>query len=150
MHCGPNPQCITHSCDVEARICWWPNTQPGLGGLTCPQVLKSLGDECSIDTLSDVIDKFGTDEQNEKFLTPVAAGEKIGSFSLTEPMSGSDAGTMKSRAVLSEDGSHYVINGTKWWSSGIGDPRAKIAIVMARTENPDLDRHHQHTRHHHR
>lgn len=59
--------------------------------------------------------KFGTEEQKQKYLVPVASGEKIGAYSLTEPMSGSDAGTMKSRAVLSEDGTHYIINGTKSW-----------------------------------
>ena len=47
-------------------------------------------------------------------MAPVAR-EKIGAYSLTEPMSGSDAGTMRSRAVLSEDGTHYVINGLKSW-----------------------------------
>src|SRR5690606_10504152 len=57
--------------------------------------------------------KYGTEEQRQKYLMPVASGEKIGAYSLTEPMSGSDAGTMRSRAVLSDDGSHYVINGRK-------------------------------------
>src|SRR5688572_11166495 len=46
--------------------------------------------------------KYGTEAQKEKFLVPVASGEKIGAYSLTEPMSGSDAGTMRSRAVLAE------------------------------------------------
>ena len=59
--------------------------------------------------------KFGTEEQKQRFLVPVASGEKIGAFSLTEPMSGSDAGTMKSRAIKSDDGSHFIINGRKSW-----------------------------------
>jgi alkylation response protein AidB-like acyl-CoA dehydrogenase len=59
--------------------------------------------------------KFGTEEQKQKFLVPVASGEKIGAYSLTEPMSGSDAGTMQSRAVLNENGTHYIINGRKSW-----------------------------------
>ena len=59
--------------------------------------------------------KFGNEEQKQNYLAPVASGEKIGAFSLTEPMSGSDAGTMKSRAV--RDGDHYVINGQKSWVS---------------------------------
>ncbi|MBZ0283023.1 MAG: acyl-CoA dehydrogenase family protein [Anaerolineae bacterium] len=59
--------------------------------------------------------KFGTEEQKQKFLVPVAGGEKIGAYSLTEPMSGSDAGTMESRAVLNEAGTHYIINGRKSW-----------------------------------
>ncbi|HID50624.1 MAG TPA: acyl-CoA dehydrogenase, partial [Anaerolineae bacterium] len=51
--------------------------------------------------------KFGTEEQKQKYLMPVASGQKIGAYSLTEPMSGSDAGTMRSRAVLNEAGTHY-------------------------------------------
>lgn len=78
---------------------------------------------------------FGTEEQKEKFLAPVASGEKIGAYSLTEPMSGSDAGTMKSRAVLSDDGTHYIINGTKSWvTSG---PVADYIILFTMTE-PEL------------
>ncbi|NDJ86406.1 MAG: acyl-CoA dehydrogenase [Chloroflexi bacterium] len=76
--------------------------------------------------------KFGTEEQKQRFLVPVASGEKIGAYSLTEPMSGSDAGTMKSRAVLSEDGSHYIINGTKSWvTSG---PVADFIVLFTITE----------------
>ena len=75
--------------------------------------------------------KFGTEEQKQKFLVPVASGEKIGAYSLTEPMSGSDAGTMQSRAVLSADGSHYVINGRKSWvTSG---PVADYVILFTMT-----------------
>ena len=59
--------------------------------------------------------KFGTEEQKQKFLTPVMTGELIGAYSLTEPMSGSDAGNMASRAVLNDAGTHYVINGRKSW-----------------------------------
>jgi alkylation response protein AidB-like acyl-CoA dehydrogenase len=59
--------------------------------------------------------KFGTEDQKQKYLVPVASGEKIGAYSLTEPMSGSDAGTMRSRAVLNEAGTHYIINGRKSW-----------------------------------
>ncbi len=76
--------------------------------------------------------KFGTEEQKQKYLVPIATGEKIGAYSLTEPMSGSDAGTMKSRAVLSADGSHYVINGTKSWvTSG---PVADYIVLFTMTE----------------
>src|SRR5512140_2720460 len=59
--------------------------------------------------------KFGTETQKQKYLRAIASGDKIGAYSLTEPMSGSDAGTMKSRAVLSADGSYYTINGRKSW-----------------------------------
>ena len=73
--------------------------------------------------------KFGTHEQKEKFLTPTASGQAIGAYSLTEPMSGSDAGTMRSRAV--RDGDHYVLNGRKSWvTSG---PVADYVVVFMMT-----------------
>jgi alkylation response protein AidB-like acyl-CoA dehydrogenase len=76
--------------------------------------------------------KFGTEEQKQKFLVPVASGEKIGAYSLTEPMSGSDAGTMQSRAVLNEAGTHYIINGRKSWvTSG---PVADFLVLFTMTE----------------
>jgi len=59
--------------------------------------------------------KYGTEEQKQKFLVPVASGEKIGAYCLTEPMSGSDAGNMRSRAKLNDAGSHYIIDGRKSW-----------------------------------
>ncbi len=58
---------------------------------------------------------FGTEAQKREWIRPVASGEQIGAYSLTEPMSGSDAGNMASRAVLNEAGSHYLINGRKSW-----------------------------------
>jgi alkylation response protein AidB-like acyl-CoA dehydrogenase len=54
--------------------------------------------------------KFGTEGQKQKFVVPIASGQKIGAYSLTEPMSGSDASTMRSRAVLNKDGQNYTIN----------------------------------------
>jgi alkylation response protein AidB-like acyl-CoA dehydrogenase len=76
--------------------------------------------------------KFGTEEQKQKFLIPVASGQKIGAYSLTEPMSGSDAGTMKSRAVRSSPGDHYVINGVKSWvTSG---PVADTMVLFTMTD----------------
>jgi alkylation response protein AidB-like acyl-CoA dehydrogenase len=75
---------------------------------------------------------FGTEEQKQEFLVPVASGEKIGAYSLTEPMSGSDAATMSSRAVLNSAGTHYVINGTKSWvTSG---PVADNIILFTMTD----------------
>jgi alkylation response protein AidB-like acyl-CoA dehydrogenase len=75
---------------------------------------------------------FGTEEQKQKYLTPVASGEKIGAYSLTEPMSGSDAATMASRAVLNDAGTHYVINGRKSWvTSG---PVADTIILFTMTD----------------
>jgi len=76
--------------------------------------------------------KFGTEEQKQKFLKPVASGEAIGAYSLTEPMSGSDSGTMKSRAT--RDGDFYVLNGRKLWvTSG---PVADFVLVFMVT-NPE-------------
>ncbi len=84
------------------------------------------------------LDKFGTHEQKEQFLIPVATGEKIGAYSLTEPMSGSDAATMASRAVLNETGTHYVINGRKSWvTSG---PVADTIVLFAMTSPKDGSR----------
>ncbi len=74
--------------------------------------------------------RFGTELQKQKFLVPVATGEAIGAYSLTEPMSGSDAGTMRSRAVL--EGDHYVINGRKSWvTSG---PVADYIVLFSMTD----------------
>jgi alkylation response protein AidB-like acyl-CoA dehydrogenase len=76
--------------------------------------------------------KFGTEEQKKKFITPVASGKAVGAYSLTEPMSGSDAGTMKSRAV--REGNEYVLNGRKSWvTSG---PVADYVVVFFVTD-PD-------------
>ena len=73
---------------------------------------------------------FGTEEQKQKFLKPVASGAAIGAYSLTEPMSGSDAGTMKSRAT--RDGDSYVLNGRKSWvTSG---PVADYFVVFMVTD----------------
>jgi alkylation response protein AidB-like acyl-CoA dehydrogenase len=73
--------------------------------------------------------RYGTEEQKETFLRPVASGAKIGAYSLTEPMSGSDAGTMRSRAVL--DGDEYILNGRKSWvTSG---PVADFIVVFMPT-----------------
>ncbi len=74
--------------------------------------------------------KFGTDEQKNKYLRDVASGAKIGAYSLTEPMSGSDAATMRSRAVL--DGDHYVINGRKSWVSSA--PHADYILLFTMTD----------------
>jgi alkylation response protein AidB-like acyl-CoA dehydrogenase len=77
---------------------------------------------------------FGTEEQKRRYVTPVASGEKIGAYSLTEPMSGSDAATMQSRAVLNAAGTHYIINGRKSWvTSG---PVADFIVLFTMTD-PD-------------
>jgi len=76
--------------------------------------------------------KFGTEEQKQKYVVPVASGEKIGAYSLTEPMSGSDAGTMKSRAVLNDADTHYVINGRKSWVTSA--PYADFIVLFTMTQ----------------
>ncbi len=76
--------------------------------------------------------QFGTEEQKQKYVTPIAQGEKIGAYSLTEPMSGSDAGSMKSRAVLNDEGTHYVINGRKSWVTSA--PYADIIVLFTMTQ----------------
>jgi len=76
--------------------------------------------------------KFGAEAQKQKYLVPVASGQKIGAYSLTEPMSGSDAGTMKSRAVLNQAGTHYVINGVKSWVTSA--PYADFIVLFTMTQ----------------
>ena len=79
--------------------------------------------------------EFGTEEQKQKYLVPVASGEVNGAYALTEPQSGSDAGAMRAKAVLSEDGTHYTINGKKSWiTSG---PVAKYVVFFAQTVGAD-------------
>ncbi|MGJ7910924.1 acyl-CoA dehydrogenase [Neobacillus sp. LXY-1] len=75
---------------------------------------------------------FGTEEQKQKFVPKLASGEYLGAFCLTEPSAGSDAGSLKTRAV--RDGSHYVINGSKVFITNGGE--ADIYVVFAKT-NPD-------------
>jgi acyl-CoA dehydrogenase family member 9 len=73
---------------------------------------------------------FGTEEQKQRFLPKCASGESIAAFCLTEPGSGSDAQAMRSTAVPSDDGTHYVLNGTKIWISNAG--YADILTVFAK------------------
>jgi alkylation response protein AidB-like acyl-CoA dehydrogenase len=74
--------------------------------------------------------KFGTEQQKQKYLIPVASGKSVGAYSLTEPMSGSDAGTMRSRAT--RDGNYYILNGRKSWvTSG---PVAEFIVVFMMTD----------------
>ena len=74
--------------------------------------------------------KFGTEMQKQKYLRAVASGKAVGAYSLTEPMSGSDAGTMRSRAV--RDGDHYVLNGRKSWVSSA--PFADYVVLFTMTD----------------
>lgn len=78
--------------------------------------------------------KYGTEAQKHQYITPIASGQAIGAYALTEPQSGSDASAMRTRAVKSKDGSHYVVNGKKSWiTSG---PVARYIMLFAVT-SPD-------------
>ncbi|KAF0291111.1 Very long-chain specific acyl-CoA dehydrogenase, mitochondrial [Amphibalanus amphitrite] len=78
---------------------------------------------------------FGTPEQKQKYLPKLAVGEKMAAFCLTEPASGSDASSIKTRAVPTEDGKHYILNGSKIWISNGGF--AEVMTVFAQTPVKD-------------
>lgn len=89
----------------------------------------------------EVFHRYGTREHKEEWLRPLMNGEIRSAFLMTEPFTASsDATNIETR--IERDGDHYVINGRKWWSSGLGDPRCKVAIVMGKT-NPESQRHAQ-------
>ncbi len=81
----------------------------------------------------EVFHRYGTREQKEQWLKPLMEGEIRSAFLMTEPaVASSDATNIETS--IRRDGNHYVINGRKWWSSGVGDPRCKISIVMGKTD----------------
>lgn len=83
----------------------------------------------------EVLDRYGSDDQKAEWLQPLLEGKIRSAFLMTEPgVASSDARNIQTRIV--RDGEHYVINGRKWWSSGAGDPRCQLFILMGKTD-PD-------------
>ncbi len=81
----------------------------------------------------EVFHRYGTAEQKKRWMVPLMNGEIRSAFLMTEPaVASSDATNIETS--IRRDGDHYVINGRKWWSSGLGDPRCKVAIVMGKTD----------------
>src|SRR6266704_5481296 len=76
---------------------------------------------------------YATTEQKKQWLEPLMEGKIRSAFAMTEPaVASSDATNI--RSSIKRDGDHYVINGRKWWSSGVGDPRCQVLIVMGKTD----------------
>ncbi len=91
----------------------------------------------------EVLAKYGTPEQQEQWLNPLLEGEIRSSYLMTEPqVASSDAANLETE--IRADGDEYVINGRKWWISGIMDPRCKVLLLMGKTD-PAAERHNQHS-----
>jgi acyl-CoA dehydrogenase len=105
-------------CEVMGRVHWAPEV------FNC-----SAPDTGNMETL----ERYGTPEQKERWLLPLLDGKIRSAFAMTEPrVASSDATNIETSIV--RDGDDYVINGLKWWTSGIGDPHCEIMIVMGKTD----------------
>jgi acyl-CoA dehydrogenase len=95
----------------------------------------------------EVLAHFGSEEQRERWLKPLLAGEIRSAFCMTEPdVASSDATNMQATAILEGEGEEgcVVLNGRKWWSTGVGHPNCRVAIFMGLTD-PRADRYHRHS-----
>jgi acyl-CoA dehydrogenase len=114
-------------CEIMGRVRWAPEA------LNC-----SAPDTGNMETLL----KYGTPDQMRTWCEPLLEGRIRSAFLMTEPeVASSDATNIRTR--IAREGDEYVINGVKWWSSGAGDPRCKIYIVMGKTDPDNASRHRQ-------